>query len=417
MEELAKSIRVGTVNFFGVVVPGLLLLFVMYIGFVMPVISTLALITCDDPNIREQTITTVKELDATSAVTKTVETTTIQQTLSDVVNIAANQFGPEKWATDYQILNVLILLVLSYVFGYILRLSSPDELDRISAIHVLKEEQKYHEWKTISEFRKEALSSCKSKAEEERIPNEQKLHKKLTGSFWYIFPKHRLEPFQNKKKVFFDNPGLTEAKFEEEVKKCKDDDKWPFDPYDYCDKYPYLKFKEYLIGRGHEQSLAKLVVWGPLKGKASDPKRRSKTHVNQMKMDIREHCPELMGPLESKEAHIRLMAGTWAAFRFSLPFVAITAVAMLVVSLLAKSLNIQNNVGSVWLFFFICSLCAIGMWISIWRIKKLFHYRRVNELFHIVEAADLARQKKECGNSEKPSEEQTINVVLGRHSK
>ena len=433
MNEIAKSIRVGTINFFGIVVPGLLMIFIIYIGCVMPITSTIALLTYEDPGNQEKTVTTEKQYDASNALEKTVE---IETTVSDF----ESQTGLKKLSTGYQFLDLVVLLVVSYVLGYILRLSSPDELDRISATKVLDEEKKYQEWKIISEYRKVVLKYAED-VDKEKIPEERELYKILTRSFsvWNILRKIRkIWPFNRDNGVFFklsEGHELSENYVKEQIGKFKDDDKWPFDPYNYFDKFPYFGFKAYLEQRKHDEKLVDCVDWGDNFKKIEIPddvkakmdasseknkettedsqqgettnKRRSKTHINQMKMNIRVYCPELIDSLESKEAHIRLMAGTWAAFKFSLRFVVSTGLLLIVVLfapllIVAPQLEVPNNNGALIFFLVICVLLSIGMILSRQRIEKLFHYRRVSELFHIVQAAALAQEVK--GNKENSGE-------------
>lgn len=137
MNEIAKSIRVGTVNFFGVVVPGFLLIFIIYIGFILPMVS---IITYANP---------------VSSTEKIIERTTKydqqgkKKETHEKISVTENPSALKRLSSGYPFIDIVVLVVLSYVLGYILRLSSPDELDRISATKVLKEERKWQIRKTL----------------------------------------------------------------------------------------------------------------------------------------------------------------------------------------------------------------------------------------------------------------------------
>lgn len=293
MEDIIKSVRLGTIDFFGILIPGLLAVVIFGVGFFIPLLLLI--------------------LDITGPV-------------------SLFQGEPEP---SVVVFILFVLTVLAYVLGYVLRLSSPDELDRVSGEYVTK--------------------------------RERKLNKS----------------------------------FKEE---------WPYDYEDPLDKYPYFNFRTYLIKRGHTHLTRDLVTWGPddqvglpwLDENGRKPSvlvtKRSKTTVNKMKLDIRLYCPQLTGLLESKEGHIRLMAGTWAAFRFSLlP----ACLAWLIVTPVALLFQWPGWYSSVWtpqqdyfvLSFVIFAVCLV-VFFSRRRIQQLFHYRRVNELFHIVQAAYLAQEEK-----------------------
>jgi hypothetical protein len=295
MNDIVKTIRVGTVDFFGVIVPGILVIAMCGLGFLAPMLSL-------------------------------------------IMDVSDVPFDPSSVAPNVVIIAVISLVVFAYVLGYILRLSSPDELDRISARHVITE--------------------------------EKKMGTNLSA------------------------------------------DDWPYNPEDRNDKYPYFNFRNYLIRRGHEHLTRELVTWGhdddssagkTWLDKGADKKpvkitKRSKSTVNKMKMSVRLHCPELNGLLESKEGHIRLMAGAWAAFSLSMRFVGLSLVVLAVAVGVRYSsplffTRFSHQDYFVYIFIDLC-LTAV-MYLSNRRIEKLFHYRRVSELFHIVQAAYFAKQAQE----------------------
>jgi hypothetical protein len=166
MNEFSKSIWVGTVDFFGIIIPGLLIIVMCTLGFMIPI------------------ATIIQDLYGVQL---------------DSLDIGTNSI----W------IMILPLVMFSYLFGYILRLSSPDVLDRKSAKKVIKREL--------------------AQAAQKGIP-------------------------------------LT-------VEKWMEEDGWPFNPYNRADKYPYLGFKRFLKTRGHEDLIKKeLVSWGPDRGIPSGQK-------------------------------------------------------------------------------------------------------------------------------------------------
>jgi hypothetical protein len=298
MNDISKAIRVGTVDFFGILVPGVLVITMWGLGFFLPIMAL----------------------------------------VMDLSNVKMSQIPID---TNNAILILFFLVIFSYVFGYILRLTSPDELDRKSARHVIA---------------KEVQSG-------------------------------------------------TDIEMDE----------WPFDPENEKDKFPYLNFRNYLIVRGHKHLTEDLVIWGPDDESCTDAQpekkkskktiskaQRSKSIVNKMKMEIRFYCPELSFFLEGKEAHIRLMSGTWAGFKFSMTFVAIA----FVITMFFGICQLLNGLPASWISahnYFVFSFIDLSLWLSMFfankQIEKLFHYRRVSELFHIVQAAYFAQQVSQKGTA------------------
>jgi len=268
MNDLIKSIRVGAVDFFGIIIPGILLITMCTLGFFMPLLLV---------------ITNISGISLSAGIDW-------QGILSKNAPL---------------ILSALIfaLIVFSYVLGYILRLSSPDELDKKSAKKVIDKEKR-----VISNF---------------------------------------------------------------------EDDCWPYNPDDKTEKYPYSRFRDYLKKRGHLELIEELVTWCPDKDFEEgavwdDVKRddgipvlktkRSKSAINEMKMKVRIQCPELSALIDSKEGHIRLMAGTWTAFNLSLWLVGIAELIITISPIIYPSLR------WCWMFSFVninllgsCFIQTIGL--------------------------------------------------------
>ena len=303
MNDMLKSIRVGAVDFFGILIPGLLLIVICGTGFFLPMFLLV--------------------LDLTGA-------------------------GEVHWLILEPVWTgtaLFVLIVLSYVLGYVLRLSSPDQLDRISAEYVLTKEREHNKYFDV--------------------------------------------------------------------------DAWPYDFQDPQDKYPYFNFRNYLVKRGHTHLTDELVTWGHdekvMKGESWPDKarggksikitKRSKSVINKMKIDVNIYCPALAGLLESKEGHIRLLAGVWEAFRFSKIFLRLSFPLVLLAALFFQFpgwWSSYNRALGINYFIYVFIISSLGLLVhySGNRIEKLFHYRRVNELFHIVQAAYIAQQFKKVKNAE-----------------
>ncbi len=292
MFELLRALRLGIVNIFGIAIPGFIIIFFIFFGLLVPIISTTFFLIGID----------------WSGSTKFYENTKFEI------------FG--------------LVVIFSYVAGYILRLSTPDDLDKVSAGQVLetleKEDEKYQREEDKKEQNMWAFSSKKNSSGE------------------------------------------------------------------YIDKYPYSNFKNYLKARNHIH-LLKYVTWG--EGIEVDEKtaKRSKTAVNIMKLDIIQECPELSEIVESNEAHIRLMSGTWIAIKYTmrLIWIGMYVSSAGIVSLLFLP---HSHETSLIITAIISVFLLISIYWAKYRIENLFHYRRVNELVLIVEAVHRARQKKENAN-------------------
>jgi hypothetical protein len=153
-------------------------------------------------------------------------------------------------------------------------------------------------------------------------------------------------------------------------------------------KFPYFHFRDYLKYRKHGE-LAKYVDW--------DKHRRSKTSVNKMKLETHIRSPRLSAIIDSNEAHIRLLFGTWLASWLCLPFLALglAAAAYGMSRCLCPGGCIETEKGqnlllaySLWAF--LALILMLGSAFAIWRIQSLFHYRRVRELFDVIACMHLA---------------------------
>ncbi|HWT01815.1 MAG TPA: hypothetical protein VN256_16325 [Pyrinomonadaceae bacterium] len=315
MIELFRFFRLGIVNLVGVTLPGLLTLFFLGVGFLAPVVIF-------------------------------------------VFNLAQRLAGAEQsaaWATAASLYGenkgVIILLVvtLAYVIGYVIRLSTPDELDRISARNVLKKMEEELTLGTMEKLKKRAETSGGATA----------------GAAEEI------------------DEGLSR-----EAVLAAEHDSWPYRGEKF-NKFPYYHFKDYLESRGLEE-LTGLVKWGCPSVEddscADQPFKRSKTVVNLMKLEVGLRSPELSAVIESNEAHVRLLYGTWQAITTSRRFVVIGLIVNLLVPL---TRFLPAPYPSPSYPAYVLSIIAGGTMFAgmTWaknRIENLFHYQRVRELTHIV---------------------------------
>lgn len=114
-----------------------------------------------------------------------------------------------------------------------------------------------------------------------------------------------------------------------------------------------------------------------------------------MKLETLLRCPELSATIESNEAHIRMLFGTWRACRLGFW---LTIPGMLVSVYGCFKLwdaPIPLMAGRPLLFpYMIWTLITLvllfGTFFGKRRIEELFHYRRVRELLDVVVAYHLA---------------------------
>jgi len=284
MAELLRALRLGAVNIFGVAIPGFLLLFISCIGFLLPMLFLVS---------------------------------SVQRYSLDI---------DFKWYDSNKWLIVSVIILISYIAGFILRLTSPHELDKVSVKH-----KKSHIWN-------------------------------------YEYEKEEKETF------------------------------------------PYSRLKSYFNNYGHPD-LAKLVTWDPPKDPPENEvekevlenelKKCSSTVINRLKLDIALDCPGLSAFVDSQEAHIRLMSGTWLAIRATTPLVLIGTIICLYIITGGHFetdwvQTHSKNAYYCWLQLVINAFLLMAMWWGRHRIQELFHWRRVNELLIIFHAKLRCEQQPRC---------------------
>ncbi|HEV7892560.1 MAG TPA: hypothetical protein VGP08_18245 [Pyrinomonadaceae bacterium] len=338
MLELFRFFRLGIVNLVGVTLPGLLTIFFFGVGFIWPL-----LIFVFDLN----------------------------QRFAGVEQAAAWEIIGSLYSSNKGIITSLII-ILSYIIGYIIRLSTPDELDRISAKNVLK------------------------KMGEELAPETKEALKKIpiTSDNYDATESFSLERAPEEIDEGLSREAIVAAKL----------DSWPYRGEN-TNKFPYYYFKQYLTSRGLAE-LAELVKWGhPSSESEANTFKRSKTMVNLMKLEVGLRSSELSSVIESNEAHVRLLFGTWQAITTSQRFV---MGGILISSLEFLASFVPARYPSPFYPLYILSIltgCIIFAGIT-WaknRIENLFHYQRVRELTHIVGCVHYVNKYKMLVDNQHPA--------------
>jgi len=294
MWELFRFFRIGIVNLIGITLPGLLVITFATIALFLPLMTLFlnGIHIGFQAGVPDGTLLSLKTIYA-----------------------------------DNKFLLISLYIIFSYIIGSVVRLSSPDQLDKISANRVLK-----------------------------TMAVEQRKKEKPAAGYG--------------KDLDISDKQAAVA------------DGWPYQGED-GDQFPYNHFKEYLVSRGLDE-LTRLVTW---RGAQSGPERRTKTRVNMIKLDIEHQSPELAAVIESNEAHVRLLFGTWQAIRacgwlFYLGFAACVAGITLNIAVHHSSLTHANTVYAVCLALIIS--LKVGIEWARKRIEHQFHYQRVRELTHII---------------------------------
>ncbi len=299
MKEILRFFSLGVINLLGIIFPGLMFIILFIMTVCLPVIPLL------------------------------------------------NQLFPQgKVLLGWDTLNVIfkgngVLLIImgfmfSYVLGYIIRLTTVDKLDSISAKKIFKQMGKDYK-------KNHAPRICEKK-------------------------------------------DLRHAAIIEE--------NWPFQggPFD---KFPYLHLRSYLDKRGLTH-LSKLVTWSS-DPSSEDGKgyQRSKKIINNYKIEVFYKSPQLSSIIEANEAHIRLTYGTWRVSKLFFR----TALATFSILFIILGLNAWTTLVALPISFsqfslilFLEFILAILLFDSKRRIEGDFHYQRIKELVELFTCIHLARE-------------------------
>ncbi|HWS85638.1 MAG TPA: hypothetical protein VN282_01485 [Pyrinomonadaceae bacterium] len=372
MLELFRFFRLGLVNVVGVTVPGVLFLLFAGVGFVLP-LSLFVLY--------------------------------FNQLLTAVPHYEGWLLVGAAYRENKATLTVLFF-VLAYVIGYIIRLSSPDELDRKSA----KESMRL--------VARENPCAAEQAAEKDRELGEKMKRERLAEKEESRRPWWRRGLLRAREKFLRACEVLRLAARRGQAggggMYCDDvtsdeiatsiDKQFPYRG-ERLNKFPYAHFREYLVNRGFPE-LAKQV---PTRDGAPPPGpggtavvigKWTKTAVNMMKLEVQLLSPVLAAVIESNEAHIRLLSGTWQAINACRRIVAVgVGIAVLgsVANVLDKAQRLPPGFAGPLPPFLPCLLAGVVLYMGMrWarrRIETMFHHQRVRELTHIVGCFYFACEK------------------------
>jgi hypothetical protein len=205
---------------------------------------------------------------------------------------------------------------------------------------------------------------------------------------------YRLDPKTPDRKSF---AGLAKGGLADQS--MHDREKWLRQNYG-CDnerdcEFPYPYLREYLEHRGHYH-LLDLVPW------SDNTSKRSKTHLNRLKIRLKYYCPEKCWPIVRNEAQVRLATSMW--------YVAVvlmyTSAVGLIVSAAALGLAwahassdpalIQSPWAVArWVFPFVLSPGVVFCvsWFCKSRVERFVHYQRLHEVFYVLELAYTAAKE------------------------
>jgi len=307
MHEYLRSFNVGVVNLMGIMVPGLL--FILFGTFVLIIPSIIFLHSLMSTDV--SSILSLLDKDKVIAIYQTF-----------------------KWEI------IVALLVFSYACGYLLRLLTPDRLDRKSAERILKD--RYYD----------------------RIRSDR---------------QKSTDPFIKKWKIYY-----LDRNFKKWAITFMDEDNWCFKVDDEADRFPYLQLKKYLQARGLND-VAELAIWNPNSNSNTNTKsgsnikdsrkeennskiQRSKIIINAYKLEVRRSNPEFTAFLDSHEAHIRLMNGIWQIAKFWWGWSLSIAMMLFVLFFEKISTVVATNINFLFAlpiiyFFTACVLLYVKRWI------------------------------------------------------
>lgn len=302
ISDFFKSLSLGLINILGIIFPGTIFILMFILIILIP---------------------TVFLIEHTNELLGVISNAVVKTSYMEIYK-------------ENRVFIIFFLILLSYALGYIIRLSTVDELDEKSAKHVLKRIKHDHDKEKSKEQDYDSLS----------------------------------------------NKELTQKDLAEK-------EGWPY-RLDSHDKFPYLHFRDYLEKRGLNNQ-ANLVTWEKEPFPEGEEKvQRSKAIINQYKIQVHNLSPELSAIIEANEAHIRLLFGIWSVNKMykilNIVFGSI-CISCTVLSLL----NIMKLQFHIWAYL---SLIQIIIFILIsWsskRIVKMFHYQRVKEITQILTCTHIA---------------------------
>lgn len=157
------------------------------------------------------------------------------------------------------------------------------------------------------------------------------------------------------------------------------------DSRDNCE-FPYPDLNEYLLKRGLNH-LEKFVVW-----RKDDSKlKRSKVHMNILKVRLTQFFPEKCKQIIRNEAHVRLASSTWYVTT-SLFYASLLGISLVVISAYGLGVGTQNvSASTIFGMYFPALLYPlIVLLMSFYfrgKINSFLHYQRMREVIFVLETA------------------------------
>lgn len=296
MVEVLRALRLGTINILGITVPGLMFVVTFGAGFGAPVVLMLHHMTIIyNPN---QKLSVFPELPPIGKI-------------------------PLTWIA-------ILIVIISYTIGYIIRLSTPDDLDRISGDIV----------QGIDRYGKKKYGG--------RLVGEKKIH----------------------------------------------DKNWPYHGKKEDDIFPYLHMRKYLEHRGHDELLKLVkwgegVNVNLQRSKTIVNKMKIETSIRSPELSAiiesnEAHVRMLFGVWFVAKLCLPYLITSFLC----------TVSGLLVTVFTGTVLKVDSFVSSYHIWVVVIGSLLGGVVFAKYQIEQLFHYRRVRELFDIIVCTYWARKKK-----------------------
>lgn len=189
---------------------------------------------------------------------------------------------------------------------------------------------------------------------------------------------------------------ITRKPNEEEVKKDGGLDEWKRKNFACTNvkecEFPYPYLDKYLEKRGHKHLLP-LVTW-----KGEERFRRSKTHINVLKIRLFFHFPTKCRQIIRNEAHVRLATSMWyvgRALYYICAFGTVTCTIALFIALFRLHFRTPWDTLTWYLPSLIGPMVIFTLaYYCRFVTEKFMHYQRLREVFYVLEFAHIASVEK-----------------------
>ncbi len=149
-------------------------------------------------------------------------------------------------------------------------------------------------------------------------------------------------------------------------------------------QFPYSHLYEYLNARGLDH-IADLVPW---RGSTGVIDKRSKMFINILKMRLQYADPQRCGEIVRNEAHVRMMSSVWYAARLLQQLCLLLLIPLAVCSYLMRAWRSPD----IWGLLLVLLVLVLGtQWLRR-TIIKFLHYQRVREIVYVLETAYISEK-------------------------